>query len=82
MRQLSSALQQLHADETGHVEVGVPNLIAGLGAIALGIGAASDSDVAMIVGGVVLGLGIFVSGVLRHRVIDYDVYSRLEKLEK
>jgi hypothetical protein len=62
--------------------VGVPSLVAAIGAIVLGIGAAADSDAAAIIGGIVLGIGIFVTGLARHRTIDYDVWMRLDALEK
>jgi hypothetical protein len=75
-------MQEFHNDERGHVEVGMPSLIAGIGAVLLGIGAGGGGAVLAIIGGVVCGIGIFVSGLLRHRVIDYDIWSRLDKLEK
>ncbi|MEX0683906.1 MAG: hypothetical protein WD904_03335 [Dehalococcoidia bacterium] len=68
--------------EKGHVEVGMLALIGAAGAIALGIGVAADSDIVAIGGGIATGVGIFVGSLLRHRVIDYDVYRRLENLEK
>ena len=39
MTQLITAIQQIHNNEWGHVEVGVPSLVAGIGAMILGIGA-------------------------------------------
>jgi hypothetical protein len=57
-------------------------VVAAAGAIALGIGAASDMGWLAIVGGVVLGVGIIGLSVLSHMTIDYDVFARLEKLEK
>jgi len=62
-------------------EVGVPSLIA------------SDRrchpqnrrrqwGVLAIIGGAVLGVGIFIIGLLRDRQIDYDIRTRLDKLEK
>jgi hypothetical protein len=66
--------------ERGHVMVGVPSLAAAVGAIILGYGAA-ESDTMAIVGGWILGVGIFFTGVARHRGIDYDIYDRLEKME-
>jgi hypothetical protein len=82
MSDLRTYLQQARDDEKGHVMVGVPSLVAAVGAIVLAVGAASDSDWAIILGGVVLGVGIFVTGVARHRGIDYEVYTRLDNLEK
>ena len=82
MTQLIKAAQRIRDDEQGHVIVGVPSLVAAIGGIALGIGAAADSDVTAIAGGAVLGLGVFVTGLARHRGIDYEVFARLDKLEK
>jgi hypothetical protein len=82
MTQLIKAIQRIRDDEQGHVIVGVPSLVAAIGAVALGIGAAADSDVTAIAGGAVLGLGVFVTGLARHRAIDYEVFARLDKLEK
>ena len=79
---MRKALQRIRDDESGHIEVGVPSLLAAIGAIALGYGAAGESDVAAVAGGFVLALGIMAAGVARHRAIDYDVYRRLEDLEK
>ena len=82
MTRLITAIQQIHNDERGHVEVGLPSLIAGIGAVILGIGAGGGGAVLAIIGGVVLGVGIFITGLLRHRLIDYDLWTRLDKLEK
>ena len=82
MNRLMRAIQQVHNDERGHIEVGVPSLVAGTGAVILGIGAGGGGAVLAIIGGVVLGVGIFGAGIARHRAIDYEVYSRLDKLEK
>jgi len=82
MSRIIGAVQQIHSDERGHVEVGVPALVAAVGAVLLGIGAGGGGDVLAIIGGVVLGVGIFGGGFLRHRQIDYDVWRRLDKLEK
>ena len=75
-------IQRIRDDEGGHLMVGVPSLVAAIGAIVLGYGAAGDSDVATVTGGFVLAAGIFVTGLARHRTIDYDVFKRLDELEK
>ena len=82
MNRFVRAIQEIHNDERGHVEVGLPSLVAGIGAVILGIGAGGGGGVLAIIGGVILGVGIFVTGLLRHRQIDYDVWRRLDKLEK
>src|SRR5438874_2107788 len=75
-------VQQIHNDERGHVEVGLPALVAAIAAIVLAIGAAADSDVVTIISGVVLGVALLAASLARHRQIDYDVWRRLDKLEK
>ena len=79
---MRKAIQRIKDDERGHVLVGVPSLVAGIGAVVLGVGAAADSDAAAIIGGIVLGAGVFITGLARHRSIDYDVWMRLDELEK
>lgn len=79
---MRKALQRIRDDESGHVVVGVPSLVATLGAIVLGYGAAGESDVAAVAGGFILGLGILVASFARHRSIDWDVWRRLDELEK
>ena len=82
MRPLLRAIKQFHEDERGHVEVGVPLLIAAIGAVLLGIGAGGGGDWLAITGGIVLAVGIFGASILRHRQIDYDLWERLDRLEK
>jgi hypothetical protein len=82
MKTVIEGMRRLHEDEQGHVEVGVPSLLAAVGAIMLAIGAAGGTDWLTYVGGIILGLGIFVTGLARHRLIDYDVWERLDRVEK
>ena len=82
MKLFMSIAKEIHKDERGHVEVGMPSLMAGIGAVILGIGAGGGGAVLAIIGGVVLGVGIVITGLLRHRQIDYDIWTRLDKLEK
>ncbi|HSP54362.1 MAG TPA: hypothetical protein VLS25_02145 [Dehalococcoidia bacterium] len=79
---MRKAIQRFMDDETGHIQVGLPALLAAIGAVVLGYGAAADKDVITVIGGWVLGLGIMAASVARHRSIDYDLYRRLEILEK
>ena len=48
----------------------------------LGIGAASDMGWLSVVGGIVLAVGVLGGSVLDHMVVEYDIFGRLEKLEK
>lgn len=82
MERFMRAIEQIHNDEQGHVEVGVPSLVAGIGAVLLGIGAGGGGAVLAIIGGAILGVALFGAGLLRHRQIDYDVWRRLDRLEK
>ena len=75
-------LRKFQDDERGHAVVGLLSLTAAIGAVILGIGVAADSDAAAVIGGIVLGVGILAESTARHLTIDYDVYARLEKLEK
>jgi len=68
--------------EDGHAAPALLSLIGAAGAIGLGIGVATDSDVLAIIGGVGVAAGLLVGNVLSHMTIDYDVYRRLEDLEK
>jgi hypothetical protein len=73
-------LLRLRDDQRGHAMVGLPSLVAAIAAITLGFGAAGDTDWLTIGSSFVLGVGIFLTGLARHRGID-EVYSRLEKVE-
>ncbi len=79
---MRNAFRRIRDDESGHITVGVPSLVATIGAIVLGYGAAGESDLAAVAGGFVLGLGIMAASIARHRAIDYDVWRRLDELEK
>ncbi len=76
------AIQRFRDDETGHIAVGALALVAAIGAIVLGYGAAADEDAITVIGGWVLGLGVLAASLARHRTIDYEVFARLDKLEK
>jgi len=74
-------LARLHRDERGHAALGVADLAAAAGAVLLAAGAAANEDVITIIGGIVLALGVFGSGIMRHTQIDYDLWRRLARLE-
>ena len=72
----------VHDDELGHAGT-LPGLVIGAGgAIALGIGAATDQGWLAIVGSVVLAVGFVAAAVLNHMKVEYDIFARLDKLEK
>lgn len=68
--------------EDGHAPPLIGVLIGGAGAILLAVGSANDSGVLAIVGGIVLAVGLFAAAVLNHTTVEYDIYARLDKLEK
>jgi hypothetical protein len=72
----------VHRHEEGHIWAGGPSLIAGIGVIVLAIGAANDNGLTAIIGGVVAALGLMAASFLRHRAFDYDMWRRVDKLEK
>jgi hypothetical protein len=74
-------LTWLATGEEGHGMTLPPLLGAAAGAIVLAIGAANDSGVTAIVGGIVLAVGIVAASVTFHMVVDWELYERIEKLE-
>ncbi|RLC58723.1 MAG: hypothetical protein DRI30_02210 [Chloroflexi bacterium] len=82
MLRLIRNLSQLGRSEDGHTAPLLMAIVGAGGAIALGIGASEDSSIVAIVGGVVLGLGVIGAIVANHMTIDYEIYNRLNDLEK
>ena len=82
MLRLIRNLRHLARSEEGHAAPLLLAIVGAAGAIALGIGASDDSSIVAIVGGVVLGLGVIGAIVANHMTIDYEIYSRLNELEK
>ena len=82
MLRLIRHLRQLGRSEQGHAPPFFLSIVAAVGAIALGIGAAEDSYIVAVVGGVVLGLGVVAALLVHHTAVDYDIYRRLNDLEK
>jgi hypothetical protein len=68
--------------ESGHGGTLPGIVLAVIGAIALSIGAVGDTGWLTITGGIVLAVGLVGMNVLHHMVVDYDIYARLDKLEK
>jgi hypothetical protein len=78
---LRTILTELNREE-GHAGPGVASLVAGVGAVLLGIGAAGDDlGWLAIAGGIVLGVGVVAALLLDHVQVDYNIFERLEKLE-
>ncbi len=70
-----------HGDE-GHGMPVIGVLIGAVGAILLAIGAANDTGALTIIGGVVLAVGLLATLVIQHMAVEYDIFARLDKLEK
>ena len=68
--------------EDGHAQAVPGFALAAAGMIGLGIGAANGTDWLSIGGGIVAGLGLLLGFAIAHRTVDYDIYARLERLEK
>lgn len=69
--------------EAGHAETVMGPVVAAVGAVVLAIGAASeDMGWLVIVGGIVLALGLFVTPLVNHGSIEKGMYGRLDELEK
>lgn len=73
---------RVRRSEEGHAGPLPGMLVGAAGAIALGIGAAADMGWLAIAGGIGLAVGIFAASVLNHIMVEYDIYARLDKLEK
>ncbi|MGE0601560.1 MAG: hypothetical protein AB7J35_19105 [Dehalococcoidia bacterium] len=82
MQQFRDFTGTIHRSEEGHAVPALASLLGAIGAILLGIGAANDSGVLAVVGGILAAVGILAGPVLEHVVVDYNIFDRLEKLEK
>jgi hypothetical protein len=79
---VTKLIEALKAGEEGHAQTLPGLLTAAVGAILLGIGAANDTGWLAVAGGIVLALGLVLAQILHHTVIDYELYERLEAIEK
>ena len=78
---LTSTIKTINSED-GHAGPAVASLVAAVGAIVLGIGAAGDDlGWLAIVGGIVLAVGVLGAIVLDHMQVEYNIFDRLEKLE-
>ena len=81
MTKLQTIREALNGEE-GHAITLPGTLLSGAGAILLAIGAANDSGVLAIIGGVVLAVGLLAASLLAHMGIEYGIFGRLDELEK
>ena len=77
---MRNLLARLHRGEEGHAALGVTDFVAVAGAILMAVGAAEAESVLAYIGGMVLAIGFFASGITRHRLVGYDTWHRLERL--
>jgi uncharacterized membrane protein YebE (DUF533 family) len=82
MNQILETATCFHRREEGHNTPAVAALVGAVGAILLGIGAANDTGVLAIAGGVIAGLGFLAASLFEHKNVDWDIFGRLEELEK
>ncbi len=82
MTRITTIIRALNAGEEGHTQPLVTTLLGAVGAIVLAVGAAEDSSIAAYIGGIVLGLGLLATPVVAHITIDYEIFKRLDDLEK
>ncbi len=78
---LTKILALLSAEE-GHTAPLPGLLLGGAGAIVLAVGSAIDTGWVAIIGGVGLAVGMVAASVLAHMGVEYDIYERLNELEK
>lgn len=62
--------------ESGHALPHLAILVAAAGVVLLGVGAANDGGLLALVGGVVGAVGLLAYALVRHVVIDWDLYRR------
>jgi hypothetical protein len=82
MQQMADFLRRVREEEDGHAVLALPGLVAAIGALALACGAAEDISWVAYLGGALVAIGAVAAPLVRHMTIDYEVYGRLEKLEK
>ncbi|MBK9610172.1 hypothetical protein [Candidatus Amarobacter glycogenicus] len=73
---------RVHSSEEGHSLPAVASLLGGAGVVVLGVGAAGDNDALTLVGGIVGGLGVIAASTLDHIKVEWELFTRLDKLEK
>ena len=81
MRRLQAMGTALN-EEVGHATPLVGVLPAAAGAVLLAIGAANDTGWLAVTGGIVLAVALVVTALANHMGVEYDIYDRLNKLEK
>jgi membrane protein YdbS with pleckstrin-like domain len=70
------------AGEQGHAGPLPGMLIGAIGAILLGVAVAGDWGWLAIVAGIMVAIGIVGAFLMHHLMVEYDIYARIENLEK
>ena len=79
---VKNIIKQVHQREEGHAGPLPAMIVGAVGAILLAIGAAADLGWLDIVGGIVLAAGFVGAFVMHHMLVEYDIMSRLDAIEK
>jgi hypothetical protein len=66
-------------DEGGHAAPLLGSLLAAVGGIVLGIGAARDAGTAAVIGGILLAVGVVAETLLQHVFVEYGIFRRLDR---
>ena len=69
-------------NESGHAGPLPAALLGAVAAIVLGIAVAADVGWLAIVSGIILGGSILALPVMNHILVEYEIYGRIEELEK
>ncbi len=67
--------------ERGHAPPALAALVGGAGAVLLAIGAANDTGALTVAGGVVLAVGLILTTLLNHTMVEWGIMGRLDRLE-
>lgn len=78
---LTRISQAIVQGEEGHGATLISPLVAAVGALLLGCGAAEDIYWLAIVGSIVLAVGLVVLMVYNHGTVEKGMYGRLDKLD-
>ena len=76
------AIRRTVQSEEGHAGPLPGMAIGAIGAILLGVSVAGDWGWLAIIAGVMVAIGIVGAFVMQHVIVEYDIYARLEDLEK
>jgi tetrahydromethanopterin S-methyltransferase subunit D len=68
--------------ERGHALLAVGGVIGAIGAVLLAIGITNDTNALVWIGAIAMAVGPVAIGAINHMTVEYDIFGRLEKLEK